>query len=71
MPTDSYYLRAAEVRQRYGGVSDMWIWRNLNDTHSTFPKPRYFGRRRFWLLSDLIEWETAQAGKSTGNQSSD
>lgn len=24
------YLTASQVRKRYGGVSDMWLWRRLN-----------------------------------------
>jgi predicted DNA-binding transcriptional regulator AlpA len=67
MASDSYYLRTADVQRRYGGVSRMWLWRNLNNSKSGFPKPRYFGRQRFWLVSDLVEWETnygVQAAKS-------
>jgi hypothetical protein len=29
-PACERYLTAAQVRERYGGVSDMWLWRRLN-----------------------------------------
>jgi hypothetical protein len=29
-PVDERFLSAAQVRERYG-VSDMWIWRRLNE----------------------------------------
>src|SRR5262245_34723259 len=44
------------VRERYGGVSDMWIDRRLRSDPS-FPKPRYIGRRRYFLLAELEAWE--------------
>lgn len=28
-PADDVYLTAAAVKKRYGGVSDMWIWRKM------------------------------------------
>ena len=40
----------------------MWIERRLKDD-SGFPRPVYFGRFRYWLLSDLERWERAQAAK--------
>ena len=32
-PEDERFLTAAQVRKRYGGVSDMWLWRRLNAGH--------------------------------------
>jgi hypothetical protein len=49
------YLKAAQVRQRYGNCSDMWITRRQRD--EGFPEPDYFGGLRFWKLSDLERWE--------------
>ena len=57
MAEQEIYLRSREVRARYGGCSDMWLHRRLNDPTSGFPKPVYFGRQRFWRLSDLLAWE--------------
>ena len=59
------YLNAAQVRTRYGGVSDMALWRWLHDEDLGFPKPIRIKGRRFWLLSSLIAWERTRA--PTGN----
>jgi hypothetical protein len=57
------FLRTIAVRQRYGNASHMFIERRLaNDP--TFPRPHFFGRMRFWKLSDLEKWEKAQAARS-------
>jgi predicted DNA-binding transcriptional regulator AlpA len=54
------FLKTKQVRERYGGCSHMFIERRLaNDP--TFPRPIYFGRMRFWKLSELEMWEKAQA----------
>ena len=57
------FLRTKAVRQRYGNASHMFIERRLaNDP--AFPRPVFFGRMRFWRLSDLEKWEEAQAARS-------
>lgn len=56
------YITSNQLRERYGGRSHMWIERRLKDD-SGFPRPVYFGRFRYWLLSDLEKWERAQAAK--------
>ena len=54
-------IKAAAVRELCGDVSDMTIWRWLNDADVHFPKPSYIGRRRFWRECDVIEWLDAQS----------
>jgi predicted DNA-binding transcriptional regulator AlpA len=49
-------IAAYNVRQLCGGVSDMTLWRWLNDTEMAFPKPIYIGRRRYWKEADVIAW---------------
>jgi predicted DNA-binding transcriptional regulator AlpA len=56
--SNELYLRTKQVRARYGNVSHMWIERRLRDD-PTFPKPTYFGRMRFFKLSELEAWEAA------------
>jgi len=58
------YLTAAQVRQRYGGVSDMALWRWLRDEKLGFPRPLRIQSRRFWRLTDLVAWERAQNPES-------
>jgi len=46
MPNDqSRYINARQLRDRYGGVSHMWVERKLADDPE-FPKPVYLGARR-------------------------
>lgn len=56
--TDHLYLTAAQVRKRYGGVSNMWIFRKTRDVGFPAPATRFGGSRRFWCVSDLVKWES-------------
>jgi predicted DNA-binding transcriptional regulator AlpA len=51
------YLNAAQVRERYGGISDMTLWRWLRDGKLAFPRPHRINRLRYWKVSELLEWE--------------
>jgi hypothetical protein len=65
------YLTTAQVRARYGGVSDMWIERRLKDPNSKFPQPRFFGdgrRRRHFPLSGLEEHDAYWAKHSAAKR---
>jgi len=55
--SDDVYLRAREVRERYGGVSEQALWRWLRDEKLNFPKPFYINQFRYWKLTDLVRWE--------------
>ena len=57
----SRLLTAAAVRDALGGVSDMTLWRWLNDPALNFPKPIYIARRRYWREADVSAWLDAQA----------
>ena len=57
---DTIYLSAKQTKIRYGSCSDMWLWRRRIDD-SGFPEPHYFSGRRFWKLSDLMDWERKQS----------
>ncbi|GAW36618.1 hypothetical protein RA2_03691 [Roseovarius sp. A-2] len=57
----SKLLTAAAVRDALGGVSDMTLWRWLNDPALNFPKPIYIARRRYWREADVSAWLDAQA----------
>jgi predicted DNA-binding transcriptional regulator AlpA len=55
------YIDAARVKRRYGGVSDMTLFRWLRDEAMAFPRPVYFNdRRRMWRLDELEDWEQAR-----------
>lgn len=55
------FLTAAQVRQRYGNASRMWIVRRMAD--SEFPQPVRFARMRYWRASDLDAWDAQAAAK--------
>ena len=52
------YLTARQVRARYGDISDMSLWRWLNDPALNFPKPMVVNHRRLWKLNSLQIWES-------------
>jgi predicted DNA-binding transcriptional regulator AlpA len=62
---DQTYLPAAGVRKRYG-VSDMSLWRWLNNEALGFPHPIRINKRRFWRLDDLRAWEALQSVNNGG-----
>jgi len=62
------YLRAAAVRARYGDITDMTLWRWLNSPGSKFPKPRYFGRGRFWDEVDLDAYDRECSVRCAGGE---
>ena len=51
------YLDSRAVRRRYGGKSDMALWRWSHDPKLGFPKPIYIQQFRYWKLADLLQWE--------------
>ena len=53
-------ISAATVRDLCGGVSDMTLWRWLNDPDMSFPKPIYIQKRRYWREAELGAWIEAQ-----------
>lgn len=53
-------ITSREVRLLCGGVSDMWLWRRINEGAADFPKPVVIGRRRFWRRGDVLAWFEAQ-----------
>jgi hypothetical protein len=61
--TGDRFLTSSQVRARYGGVSDMWLWRRCHDG-SGFPQPMVIRKRRYWSLAQLVAWETAHASRA-------
>jgi hypothetical protein len=54
---DDDFLNATQVKLRYGGVSEMWLYRRLHDD-SGFPAPDMIvNGRRFWRRRKLVKWE--------------
>ncbi|KIX17034.1 AlpA family transcriptional regulator [Paracoccus sp. 228] len=59
---DQKLVSATFLRQNLlGGISDMTLWRWLNDQSMGFPRPIYLGRRRYWREAEVIGWVDAQS----------
>jgi predicted DNA-binding transcriptional regulator AlpA len=58
-PREKRYLSSNQLRERWGGVSHMFLQRRVHED-PRFPKPRKFGGRiRFWLETEIEEYEAA------------
>ena len=49
-------IKAATVRELCGGVSDMSLWRWLNDPALNFPKPVRIQSKRYWRENEIAAW---------------
>jgi len=58
----SKLITAATVRDAIGGVSDMTLWRWLNDPTLNFPQPIRIQKRRYWREGDIAEWMQEREG---------
>jgi len=56
------FLTSKQLRERYGGLSQQWLWRHQND-ESGFPKPIRIQGRRFWKLKEIETFEKSLASK--------
>jgi hypothetical protein len=65
-PAGAVWISAQQVLDRYGGRSEMWLVRKLNNKISgrdnpafdpDFPKPAYSGRLRFFRLDELEQYD--------------
>ena len=62
---DIVYLTAPQVRARYGGISDMTLWRWLADPKLSFPRPVIINQRRYFPTKRLDDFDQRQAAIST------
>lgn len=60
---DTRLIPAQTVRHLCGGVSDMTLWRWLNDPAIDFPQPIYIARRRYWRQTEIGSWINRQADR--------
>jgi hypothetical protein len=60
------FLTANQVRARYGGISDMTLWRWLRDPDMNFPQPTVINGRRYFDAEKQDAFDREQAAKSTG-----
>ncbi|WP_267428624.1 DNA-binding protein [Methylobacterium sp. GC_Met_2] len=58
------YLTGSQVRRRYGGVSQMALWRWVHEGKVDFPKPdMVLNGRHLWEESTLDAFDARQATK--------
>jgi len=60
------YLSATQVRNRFGNISAMCLWRWLNSAELNFPRPIYVNRRRFFREDEILAWESSRRQKPRG-----
>ena len=61
MTDESELITARTLRHRFGGVSDMTVWRWCRDEALGFPTPLRINKRRYWRLADIQAFEARQA----------
>jgi predicted DNA-binding transcriptional regulator AlpA len=64
MDDDDRLIPDPEVRKRYGGISEMTLWRWDHDPALNFPKPVRIRNRKYRRLRELHAWEVKRAGRS-------
>lgn len=62
MQSKNKLITQAEIKDTFGGVSDMTIWRWLQDPKMGFPKPIKIKTRNYWKSIDVDTWLTVQVG---------
>ena len=61
---DEMLVSAVQLRAQLGGVSDMWIWRRLQDPNpeTRLPEPSaVIAGRRYWKVGQIREWLARQS----------
>jgi predicted DNA-binding transcriptional regulator AlpA len=64
LPPDAVWATSLQVRARYGGTSDMWIYRKIKHDPD-FPKPSYLGRLMMFSVSELDQYDRKLLSKKT------
>lgn len=59
--TPTKLIPPTEVRDLFGGVSDMTLWRWENDPEMGFPKAIRINRRRYWRAAEIASFVARQA----------
>jgi hypothetical protein len=56
VPADAVFITATQVRQRYGGMSHMWLENKLKHDPD-FPRAHKIGGMRMFRIADLEAFE--------------
>jgi hypothetical protein len=67
MPPDARWASNRQVRDRYGGKSQMWLWRKVAHDPD-FPKPVYFGRIQMYGIAALDAYDELIKARSAAER---
>jgi len=56
-------LTATQVKERFGGISDMSLWRWSRDPALGFPVPIIINGRKFYREAEIRAWELSRPRK--------
>jgi predicted DNA-binding transcriptional regulator AlpA len=65
VPAGAVWMTSNQVCARYGGKSQMWLWRKIK-FDPAFPKPVYFGRLMMFSIVEQDEYDRIVISKSVG-----
>lgn len=54
-------INSKTVRDAFGGISSMTLWRYLNDNDLDFPKPTIIRNRRYWSAESIEAFKERMA----------
>jgi predicted DNA-binding transcriptional regulator AlpA len=63
--SETRYITRKQLKARYGGVSDMTIWRWEHDPELGFPTAVEINGRKYFDLALVEEWERRRAAHSS------
>lgn len=49
-------IGARQVRELVGNISEMTLWRWMQNERLAFPKPIVIQRRRYWRKEEVTAW---------------
>lgn len=64
---DQTLIPAARVKELLGGISDMTLWRWLNEADIAFPAPVRINGRRYWRTDELRSWLERRRDPASAN----
>ncbi|GEO13797.1 helix-turn-helix transcriptional regulator [Microvirga aerophila] len=64
MSSGKQYIVRRKLRARFGGISDMTLWRWEQDTRLAFPRAIAINGRKYYDLAEIEDWEQTRAAAS-------
>jgi hypothetical protein len=53
---DDHFLSSSQIRQMFGNISAMSLWRWLHDPALDFPKPIVIQKRQYWRRGAILDF---------------